>query len=139
MCQSRRLRFACTSVVIETLSIRYLKRPLRPGKQSFVFVAVSAVRVGPADWADGLEFAAIVIVVESFLSLLIGLPVHLLFRFIGWNKFWMYAAGGACIGLLGEYLWGLMQIDGVVSGAIGALVYWLLAGRAPIPDSARQA
>ena len=98
-----------------------------------VYMVATTIRFGTTDPNDAMSFAAIVLFVASSISLLIGLPAHLLFRFLGWNQLWRYVVGGACIGLLGEYVMHFTQIDGAVSGAIGAATFWLIAARTSAP------
>ncbi len=100
-----------------------------------VFVFAIALRFGATDLADAMSFAVAVVMVAGFPSLLIGFPAHLLFLFAGWNQFWKYAVGGACIGLLGGHFLGSMSKEDVVSGAAGAAVFWAIAGSGPTVDT----
>lgn len=96
-----------------------------------VYVGATAVRFGFSELSNVTSFAFLVVNIAGILSLVIGLPAHLLFSYIGWNQLWSYSLGGACIGLLGGWIVGEIFMEDAISGVAGAAAFWAIAGRVP--------
>ena len=101
------------------------------GTAALIFTVASVIRYGADPLSEVMVFAVIVMWIGIIISVLIGLPVYFLFRYLGWNQLWQYSMVGAFIGLLSAYVFGMMfeAVEISVSGATGALVFWLIAGR----------